>query len=365
MDLCKRVKHLDNLHILFLVYLGRFYSKTNNFFKAKKFLDQALYILDQTNESWKDIVMLLVLFQIHHCYMDYYICKKEIGEHLEHFHELLKRLGGEKLFYQQNYKNKIPDFILGSRQCMYEIYNRLGSYEQAFVCEEEASFIRKKYKLDYNKSNKSNPVEKANISSERGYTLLRVGSIKKAQRVLKYSIETKIKCHTPPFSIFYTLVNKIEADIRLRQLPIAYKAYQEALVRLDPAIHNRRHLCLCTLYYHAALIKYLQRDYSLSLQHFSDFFKNMDEFCEGFLEKEKYEELVQNKAFEVIEDPQQITLCFDHSLQIFTAIYGSEHPFVRDYVAKKGDLYTWWQKYLYFIRNMFYNFALSFDNMKL
>lgn len=161
-----------------------------------------------------------------------------------------------------------------------------------------------------------------------------------------------------------TMENLIEVKIRLAKLSTAYKYYQHTIDFLKKTnIQNiSSKLSILTLYYHAALIKYLQKDIVLSLQHFANFFNTTREFCQNFLKKEQYDELIQNNVFEIIDDPQQITRCLDHSLLIFTAIYGPNHPFVKDYIAKKGDLYTGLQRSLFFIRDIFYHMKDMFKS---
>lgn len=74
--------------------------------------------------------------------------------------------------------------------------------------------------------------------------------------------------------------------------------------------------------------------YHKSLKYFSDLFRYMNSFCRGFLDKSVYERLVSENAFEIIKDSKDIQKCLDNSLKIFTAIYGENHSFVRDYVAE-------------------------------
>lgn len=97
--------------------------------------------------------------------------------------------------------------------------------------------------------------------------------------------------------------------------------------------------------------------YYKSLKNFSAFFRNMNNFCRGFLDKSVYEQLISENVFEIIKDSKDIQKCLDNSLKIFTAIYGENHSFVRDYVAENCKNRSWIYEYIkiagYYLRYYF------------
>ena len=94
-------------------------------------------------------------------------------------------------------------------------------------------------------------------------------------------------------------------------------------------------------YYNMSIIKYKQKEYELSLKHFAEFFKHMKEFCKGFLDEPIYNNLEKENVFEIIKETKDIQKCLDNSLKIFTAIYGKDHSFVKDYVAENCKNRSW------------------------
>ena len=130
----------------------------------------------------------------------------------------------------------------------------------------------------------------------------------------------------------------IESEIRLDKLKEACRKCEEGLKMITIGNHNYAKLLFGTNIYHMAIIKYKQKDHTLALKYFFDFFTRMNEFCKGFLDKPVYEKLVTENAFENTNDVQK---CLDNSLKIFTAIYGENHSFVKSYVAENCKNRSW------------------------
>ncbi len=122
--------------------------------------------------------------------------------------------------------------------------------------------------------------------------------------------------------------------VRLNRLNEAYSDFQYAIKQKGNSSDNYTKLLVCICFYHAFIIKYKQEDYKLAFEHFAAFIGSIREFCKGFLEKNDYEKLLNENAFEIITDELQIKTCLKNSLKIFSFIYGKEHPFVKDYINK-------------------------------
>ena len=197
----------------------------------------------------------------------------------------------------------------------------------------------------YNKLTKEKGINlifrKAILGIEYGLTLLRLNKILRARVILDKSIKTILCIDEKSADLFYNFVYVAESKIRLHNFAEAYKDCVSALQFYDKSNHNYKNLINGYRIYHMSIIKYKQKDYELSLKHFSDFFAHMNVFCKGFLDKSVYEKLLKDGVFKIIKDHKDIQKCLDNSLKIFIAIYGENHSFVKDYVAENCKNHSW------------------------
>lgn len=335
--------HFENpkpLKIMGLALLSLYYAYAKPFSnKYKEIASQALNLLTKPKEPWE-------------FYVQYHLFDIMAGNHLSNPLSPTDILLGR-------------DYSLKSAELMGRLHNSppsipLRGIESYLVLgkPKEALELCKILEKQKNiKTKKSGTTTAPDLFFLRIYSkvFLRIGELRKAEQQGMYVLNA-FRQRQEKRRIADTMENLIEVKIRLAKLSTAYKYYLHTIDFFKKTnIQNiSSKLSILTLYYHAALIKYLQKDIVLSLQHFANFFNTTREFCKKFLKKEQYDELIQNNVFEIIDDPQQITWCLYHSLLIFTAIYGPNHPFVKDYIAKKGNLYTGLQRCLFFIRDIFY-----------
>jgi hypothetical protein len=92
-------------------------------------------------------------------------------------------------------------------------------------------------------------------------------------------------------------------------------------------------------HYHLAIIYYKKKDYENALISMRTFFTEMRPLCKAILSPEKYKNLEDLKVFDfsLIQDlklSNKIKDCLKKSADIYTAIYGDQHPYVKDYVVK-------------------------------
>ena len=96
-----------------------------------------------------------------------------------------------------------------------------------------------------------------------------------------------------------------------------------------------------TNFYNAALIKFKQKDFNKSAEHFNQFFKGIQPFCSTFLDDKSYQNLDAQGVFAEVSmsnpDCNQMKQYLERSQKIFTAIYGPTHSIVKDYVVVFGS----------------------------
>ena len=128
-----------------------------------------------------------------------------------------------------------------------------------------------------------------------------------------------------------------EACIRLNKFDEAYSNCQETLKFTHQSKTNFNKLMEITCYYNMAIIRYKQNNLMESIVHFQRFFELAKSFCYNFLERSLYEKLFKENIFEIPKNESQIETCLQNSLKIFSAIYGENHSFVRNYVIKNSE----------------------------
>jgi len=136
----------------------------------------------------------------------------------------------------------------------------------------------------------------------------------------------------------------VRAEIKNRQNEFK-EAYEDCLQSFGTQFYIKNsfhHLRYLTSFYHGAFAKYKMKDYEKSLEHFTDFMKNMDDFCKDFLDSKIYLSLKSDNIFAITPyNPDKINEDLKGYLQnsfvIYSAIFGKQHPFVVDYIAKNID----------------------------
>ena len=86
-----------------------------------------------------------------------------------------------------------------------------------------------------------------------------------------------------------------------------------------------------TCYYHAAIIKYRQKNFKSAKKYFQKFFESMKVFCREIASKEEYYKLEQENVFDKEASMKKF---FKNSLKIFEVIYWKNYEFTKYYVEK-------------------------------
>jgi tetratricopeptide (TPR) repeat protein len=177
------------------------------------------------------------------------------------------------------------------------------------------------------------PVQNLIFKKEYAHTLLRNNNVEEAYKILADVLKAT-SLHKSMCSFFVAIVYKSEADIRLNKFEEAYEDCKLALLASGDK-SNYAKLITCQCFYNMAIAKYKMSDYRTALKHFEEFFKAAREFSKDFLDKNVFEQLKSQSIFEIAKDTFAINTYLQNSLKIFTAIYGADHPFVKDFVAKQ------------------------------
>ncbi len=328
MRVCKNIKNCEMINIQNLMLIGASYGNENDFEKADQYLNKALFkilnIPTHTNKELKSEIY----GQLAALYSKKYLHTKEghkAAEYAIHALEVAQTLEN---------KEKISCHLSWHKLNLGKIYFRLGKYKEALENLNESQYIFD-HKLD---NCLFYLFSKARILYALGELFVRKGDLNEADKKLTEALSLLDKTAGSSFG-FKMHVGRAEARIRLNKLDKAYEDCLAVFNGIKKSQDNQTNLRYFTAFYHAAIIKYKQNDLQKSAEHFSDFFKQMKEFCKGFLEEKKYKDLESKGVFEEVDPTKtlsknDIKQYLNRSTQIFSTIYSLEHPFVKDYVMK-------------------------------
>lgn len=325
---CQNLNGMEILKACGLCDLGRCYAKTNDFNRAIVLLEEALSIVDNNRENWANDTISKICLGLSHTYADHYINKLEGNKSVVY---------AQKSFKGIQLKDKIDDIKKSdassgvlSYWCLIKAYNRMGEHDEAQKCADHYYHLYEKYF-----KNDDHILSKALVDIEYGYTLLRKGDLNSALDILNRVINKKQELNDN-YYLFHAIVSRTENLIRLNKLDEAYLDFKYSIKQKGNSTDNYTRLLFCISLYHAFIIKYRQKDYNLALKHFSDFCNSVQEFCKDFLSASEYNKLLDANVFEVVIDESQIKTYLQNSIEIFSFIYGKEHPFVKYCVTENA-----------------------------
>jgi tetratricopeptide (TPR) repeat protein len=329
MAICDEIK-AESLKVIATVYFAQFYCETDDFERCQQYLDQARNLLDRCEGQMAAVASTVLATRYQICYLYHYIRGEKLSVAVASFEDSLKRLGASIFFHKNpdKYKklSRIQYYMIpNARKRLANVYNHLEMYDKARECEEEAKFF-------YEREETFNAIGML-VKIDEGYTLLRTNKVSEARDVLSKTIEIKQKLGASQ-DMLEALVWISEANIRLGNFVDAYANCQEALKLTKKSKTNFAKLLKVLCYYHMAVAKYKMSDNGDSINYFQRFFELSDEFCNGFLEKNTYEKLQKEQVVKIAKDKSPIKICLQNSLKIFSAIYGEEHSFVKNYASK-------------------------------
>ena len=337
----------DNFRRICSVLLARFYCRSEQMDLSKKFLQEATtFKKDETNyetffntlDLYCDIFLADIYAGI---FLERYIVKSEIKEALAVVLKIFKKYNIPS-YLHKNYKlykqtKKHMPFQLRIRRKLTRMYSALEKYNKAKENYREAVFI-----CENNKENTAINT-KLNLDITYAHILARSGHLKEANDLIVNTINAKLKLNDF-VELTEAFVYKSEIDIRLNNLKEAFEDCELGIKYKKESKTNFAKLIEVICYYNMAIVKHKLSDVNKALEYFQKFFELSMKFCKGFLDKRVYEKLLNENAFEIIKDKSHMQKCLQNSLKIFTAIYGENHSFVKDYVTENCKDYSWIQK---------------------
>ena len=347
LKLCDKTPGLEAVVSKNLRIVGFSYAHKNDFKKALHTLQESLYKSKSIEDpELRKEVEVKVSVYIGRLYSGAYINGAMAEEGIKYIQEALKNLGGDKVFYQQSKRpeKRINCSIARDKVHLGRTYCRLGKYKEA----NEFGFKDAQFIIDNALDDCSHNISKFFIKISVGEIHLRFSQLNEAKSKLLESIQMlKTVMDGNDSSTVEPRVFLTETRIRLGELN---EAYNDCLFVFN--IKRKTHtnyatLTYLTTHYHAAVIKQKQKDFKKSWGHFKDFFEKLRPLCKVILSDQKYQTLSEQKAFDVplyqeAAGKEVVQQCLQQSAAIFSAIYGADHPFVKDYVlmnnaASGGD----------------------------
>ncbi|GHT92878.1 hypothetical protein FACS1894122_07270 [Alphaproteobacteria bacterium] len=333
---CDKLSEANNIATMAKIYLARLYFDDGNFEKALELLNEIEERITLGISSNAKSIYAAIVNQFFICSINYYVNKTITYDRVKYLEKALDISGGGKMCHESGIKvaellsnDVIISDIISLRLNLIRTYNVFGETQKAMRNCTEIKFL-------YDQMDKMGivpPVQSLIFKKEYAHTLLRNNNVEEAYKILADVLKAT-SLHKSMCSFFVAIVYKSEADIRLNKFEEAYEDCKLVLVASGDK-SNYAKLITCQCLYNMAISKYKMLDNKTAIKHFEEFFKASREFCEDFLDKNVFEQLKSQNTFEITKDTYAINTYLKHSLKIFTAIYGADHPFVKDFVAKQ------------------------------
>ena len=105
----------------------------------------------------------------------------------------------------------------------------------------------------------------------------------------------------------------------------------EKVMKLKKVLPNNAGRCVEAMcLYNLAVIQSHFYNTDQALKHLHELLEITNNVCSLILEKDVYNKMQQNNMFVLSND---VSKCFEQCKTILAAIYGSEHPYVTDYLS--------------------------------
>ena len=204
------------------------------------------------------------------------------------------------------------------------IHNALAHYQKALEIAQETENLLKKSGFD----NSDTFYVQGLIARERGLSHLRLNKVAEAYDYFEKAREILTKLMTGDY-LLKIKMHEAECLVRLDRLDEALVACEGMFATKDRERNNYANLFFNTCYYHAAIIKYRQKDFEAAKKYFRKFFESMKAFCKEIASKEEYDKLEQENAFNTKASMEEF---FKNSLKVFEVIYWKDYEFTKYYV---------------------------------
>jgi tetratricopeptide (TPR) repeat protein len=340
LELCDKLPQSNILAFDNYTIIADAYTHKNDFNNAYHTLEKAFAIIKDVDPNLRRESEACILAFMGRLYSETYIAGDNAEKGAQYIFDSLKLIDGADLLFKRSEmpKGKISCFISRHKVIYGIVLCRLGRYHDALDCFKDSKFI-----VDNDLDTCPHTFSNSVCQMRRGEIALRKGDLFEAKKLLNESTSAleKLVSKSNAF-VFVPYVFSTEVHIRLGELD---EAYQKCLATLNikkTSNTNYANLMIDTLHYHAAVIQYKLRNFKKAFEHFCDFINSVKPISRSILGEARHNELEKLKAFELPSQKNTsltvaIKNCFQMSTDIFEAIYGKEHPFVRDYTMINNE----------------------------
>lgn len=339
LDLCKTLPNKTLVSADCLRVIGFAYLLKNNFTKASLHFNKSLQVLSSLDANTRRDSEASIYALLGWLYSVTYINGEQAEKGISYVQKAVSILNAEEsLYLQQASKGKnekISCEIARVKTTLADAYCHLGDYKKAY----ELGFKDVQYIIDHQLDNCSHSLLKVYVAIGMGEIHLREMRLSEAKKTLVEVIkqaEDLVGAYN--ILLLSPRVFSAETHIRLNELDRAYSDCLAAFKTEQKECPNYSKLIFATAYYHAAIVKYKQGDFVKSLEHFNTFFDHAREVSKLILNAASYNLLEGRAVFAAHQSDRNaiesdvLKLCFKNAEAVFEAIYGNEHPFVKEYV---------------------------------
>lgn len=315
--------------------IGYAYTNLNNFEKAEKSFTDALRILSNMKSELRKETESTVYSMLGWLYSVTYINRNNALKGVELAQHALEILNGTQFYEQNNISQaqKISCNIARHKVTLGDIYCRLGNYKEAKKYFDDATYI-----INNEMDTCAHHLLKAYIKIGQSEIFLREKDFLNAEIFLNEAIrDCALLTNKNNTLTLVTRVFYVESLLQLGKLDLAEKECEYIFQITDHSQTNYAQLMSAISYYHAANIQNKKKMYNESFNYLSKFFQKISSLCKEILSPELYQTLATNGQFNVDnkKSPQagiNLKILFNNAKKIFIAIYGKEHPFIKDYI---------------------------------
>ena len=321
--------------------IAQSYMEKNDFEKAKSNVLEGIKIISPFDSPRAKESHAQLYSQLAWIYSATFLKGDKAEEAKKYIHKALHIMGAEQTFHTTNPKShkKTSCLVARLKEITGEIHCRAGNYDEALhLGLKDAQYI-----IDNSLDSCAHHLLKGWIANDMGEVYLRQGNLKDAKEKILDSL--RIAERVTGKSSVATLIPLVlcaETRARLGELN---EAYEDCLAtfKIEKRSHtNYSNLMALTAHYLAAVIKFKQGDLEKSKEHLTVFFEKTKPFCDSFLTQEAYQVLNKNNTFAPLKDEMKtkkdMAALFHRCTDIYTSIYGTSHPFVRDFVSKNSQI---------------------------
>lgn len=339
LDLCKTLpdKTLVSAHCLRVIGLA--YLFENDFVNAKLHFNKGIHVLSSLGVNERREAEASIYALLGRLYSVKYINGEHAEDAIGYGHKAVTVMNAEHQLYTKippkSGQEKISCEVARAKASLGDVYCHFGDYKKAY----ELGYRDAQYIIDNHLDTCSHYLLKVYMAIGMGEIHLRERRLMEAKKTLTKAIKDAEDLVVSDNMLLLSLrVFSAETHIRLNELDNACNDCLAAFKTEQKECPNYSKLILATAYYHAALIKYTQGDFSKSFEYFLTFFEHVKIVCKAILSKKMYKELDVKGAFNVhkvdlnIVNSDVVKPCFKQATTVFKAIYGDSHAFVKEYV---------------------------------